>query len=95
MQARAPASSTSSQRSHKTQEAAGRLSEKPKHLLKMLRNAGFADLKGRMAEVFLSVSTVFAETICNRGVKKGGHIRCSPGAACYNDASPGDGVAFG
>ena len=61
MQAQAPASSTSNQKSHKTQEAAGHLLEKPKHLLKMLENAGFADLKGRMAEVFLSVSTVFAD----------------------------------
>lgn len=95
MQAQAPASSTFNQRIHKTQEAASRLLEKQKHLLKMLKNAGFADLKGRMAELFLSVSTVFAETICNRGVKKGGHMRCSPSAACYNDASPGDSVAFG
>lgn len=94
MQAQAPASSTSNHRSHKTQEAAGRLLEKPKHLLKMLKKAGFADMKGRMAEVFLSVSTVFAETICKRGVKKGGQIRCSPSAACYNDASPADSVAF-
>lgn len=36
----------------------------------MLRIAGLADLNGGMAEVFLSVSTVFAETICTRGVKK-------------------------
>jgi len=95
MQAQAPPSSTSDQRSHKAQEAAGRLPEKPKHLLKMLKNAGFTDWKGRMAEVFLSVSTVFAETICNRRVKKGGLMRCSPGAACYNDESPGDSAAFG
>lgn len=95
MQAQVPASSTSDQRSHKTQEAASHLSEKPKHLLKTLKNAGFADLKGRVAEVFLSVSTVFAETICNRGVKKGGHMRCSSGAARSNDASPGDSAAFG
>lgn len=60
-----------------------------------VKNAGFADLKERMAEVFLSVSTVFAETICNRRVKKGEHMRCSSGAACYNDASWGDNAGFG
>lgn len=43
----------------------------------MLRNAGLADLNGGMAEVFLSVSTVFAETICTKGVKKEG-TSCSP-----------------
>lgn len=95
MQAQAPASSTSDQSSHKTQEAAGHLLEKPKHLLKMLENAGFANVKGRMAEAFLSVSTAFAETICNRGGKKGGHMRRSTDAACYNHASPGDSAAFG
>lgn len=92
MRAQVPASSTLAP---SMQMAAGHLSEKPKHLLKMLENAGFADLKGRMAQVFLSVPTVSAETICNRGVKKGEHMRCSPGAACYNDASPGDSAAFG
>lgn len=46
-----------------------------------------------MAEAFLLVFSVFAETIFNR-IKKGGHMRCSPGAACYNDASPGNSVAF-
>lgn len=94
MQAQVPASSTSDQRSHKHRRLLV-ISPKPKHLLKTLKNAGFADLKGRVAEVFLSVSTVFAETICNRGVKKGGHMRCSSGAACSNDASPGDSAAFG
>lgn len=70
---------------------------KAKALVKNARKHWFCRFEGedRIAEVFLSVSTVFAETICNRGVKKGGHMRCSPGAACYNDASPGDSVAFG
>lgn len=65
MQAQAPASSTSNQRTRRLF-----LLEKPQNSLKMLRNAGLADRNGGMADVFLSVSTVFAETICTRGVKK-------------------------
>lgn len=59
----------------------------------MLKNTGFVDLKGKTAEVFLLLFSVFAETVCNR-IKKGGHMRCSLGAAYYNDASPGDSIAF-
>lgn len=59
-------------------EAVGCHLEKPWDLLTTLYNAEFADLKRGMAEGFLSASSVFAETICTRGVTKGGHASCSP-----------------